>query len=283
MKIILLFFISLFFSKGIWAQSVGIGTLTPDSSAQLELKSASKGLLLPRMTFAQRNAISNPAAGLMVWCTDCDEMQIFDGAVWKNMSGTAALGVSLPGIKICYDNWLYKNLAVRTYRNGDSIPVVTDPTVWANLTTGAMCWYNNDPAANDSTYGVLYNWYAVNDPRGLAPQGWHIATLMDWVVLEECLGKETVAGGKLKAVSPLWSSPNTGATNRSGFTGLPGGFRDGNTGTFSSIGSIAGAWWTSTEYGLDKASIKYLVYDGKMTLSPVAGKSYGLSVRCVKD
>lgn len=282
MKTIRIFFIGLVFSKCISAQNAGLGTLTPDTSAQFEVKSSSKGLLLPRMTFAQRNAIANPAPGLMIWCTDCDEMQVYNGAVWKNMSGAAASGVSFSNIKICYDTWMYKNLSVRTYRNGDSIPVVTDPVQWASLTTGAMCWYNNS-FANDSTYGALYNWYAVNDARGLAPQGWHVSTLKEWVTMEACLGNEIVAGGKLKATSVLWSGTNTGATNRSGFTGLPGRFRDGNTGNFNSVGSITGAWWTSTEYGTDKASIKYLVNDGKMILSPVANKTYGFSVRCVRD
>jgi hypothetical protein len=187
------------------AQSVGIGTLTPDSSAKLEIKSAAKGFLLPRMTFAQRNAIANPAAALMIWCTDCDEMQVYDGSKWKNMSGTAASGVSLPNIKICYDTWMLKNLSVKTYRNGDSIPVVTDPAQWQNLTTGAMCWYNNN-IGNDTVYGALYNWYAVNDSRGLAPQGWHVATLMEWETMENCHGREGVAGGLLKSLVCLQDS-----------------------------------------------------------------------------
>lgn len=282
MKIIITY-LGLIISLTTHAQNTGIGTLNPDSTAKLELQSASKGFLLPRMTFVQRNAIVNPAAGLMIWCRDCDEMQVYDGTKWKNMSGTAASGITFPNIKICYDTWMIRNLNVRTYRNGDSIPVVTDPEDWKNLTTGAMCWYNND-VTNDSVYGALYNWYAINDPRGIAPLGWHVASLMEWETMENCLGKEEFAGGKLKSTSPLWSPLNTGATNRSGFTGMPARFRDGNTGLFDNTANfITGAWWTSSAYGSNQASVKYLVNNGKMVLSPSANKSYGLSARCIKD
>jgi uncharacterized protein (TIGR02145 family) len=277
-------FIFLWCIAGGRAQGISIGTATPNPSAKMELSSSSQGFLLPRMTLAQRNAIPNPATGLVIWCTDCDEMQVYNGSVWKNMSGTAASEASLPGIKICYHTWMYQNLAVRTYRNGDPIPVVTDSAQWASLTTGAMCWYNNDSAANGATHGALYNWYAINDPRGLAPAGWRIATLSDWTVMTACLGGEAVSGGKLKAISPLWqANPNAGNSNSSGFSGLPGGFRDGYTSIFSSNGSVAGAWWTATEYGLGKATLQYLVYDGKMILTSVAAKNFGFSVRCVKE
>ncbi len=282
MKIIITY-LSIFLSLTANAQSLGIGTINPDSTAVLDVKSSSKGFLLPRMTFVQRNAIANPAAGLIIWCIDCDEMQVYEGTKWKNMSGTPASGITFPNVKICYDTWMIKNLNVRKYRNGDTIPIVTDPTVWKNLTTGAMCWYNND-ISTDSTYGLFYNWYAVNDPRGLAPEGWHVPTLLEWVTMENCLGKEEIAGGKLKSTSSLWSAINTGATNRSGFTGIPARFRDGNSGLFDNTSNfIIGSWWTSSQYGLNQASVKYLINNGKMVLSPVANKSYGLSVRCIKD
>jgi uncharacterized protein (TIGR02145 family) len=282
MKIVILY-LCLLMCLNTNAQNVGIGTATPDSTAKLEIKSVTKGFLLPRMTFAQRNAIANAAAGLMIWCTDCDEMQVYDGSKWKNMSGTAASDASWANIKICYDTWMLKNLSVKTYSNGDSIPVVTDPVQWQNLTTGAMCWYNNS-MGNDTVYGALYNWYAVNDTRGLAPQGWHVATLMEWETMENCHGREGVAGGLLKSVSSLWSNTNTGATNASGFSGLPTRFRDGNTGLFNNSAIfITGAWWTASEFGSKQASVKYLINNGKMILSPVANKSYGFAVRCVKN
>ena len=109
---------------------------------------------------------------------------------------------------------------------------------WATLTTGAYCYYNNDSATYAATYGKLYNWYAVNDPRGLAPAGWHVPSDAEWTELINCLGGEDVAGGKMKAVSALWYSPNTGATNSSGFTGLPGGYRFKRYPLFFGIGHL---------------------------------------------
>ena len=90
-------------------------------------------------------------------------------------------------VTICNQYWMPKNLDVDHYRNGDPIPQVTDPEVWGTLTTGAWCYYNNDPA-NGAVYGKLYNWYAVNDPRGLAPAGWHIPTEAEMIVMSDCLG-----------------------------------------------------------------------------------------------
>ena len=150
-------------------------------------------------------------------------------------------------VSICDQVWMKKNLDVDHYRNGDPIPQVTDPTQWANLTTGAWCYYNNDPA-NRTTYGKIYNWYAVNDSRGLAPVGWHIPTDAEWTELENCLGGESVAGGKMKETGTThWLSPNTGATNESGFTALPGGSRSYMNGLYYEIGQ-SGAWWSSTEF-----------------------------------
>jgi uncharacterized protein (TIGR02145 family) len=128
-------------------------------------------------------------------------------------------------IKIGSQVVMKKNLNVSHYRNGDRIPQVKGPDKWAALTTGAWCWYNND-SANGAVYGKLYNWYAVNDPRGLAPEGWHIPSDAEWTTLTTFLGGEGVAGGKMKERGIThWIYPNTDATNSSGFTGLPGGVR----------------------------------------------------------
>lgn len=135
------------------------------------------------------------------------------------------------------------NLNVSKYSDGTLIPQVTDPTQWANLTTGAWCYINNT-TANGTTYGKLYNWYAVVgiydaasavNPalrKKLSPTGWHVPTDAEWTQLTDCLGGEPVAGGKMKSTgTSLWQSPNTAATNESGFSGLPGGYRSG-FGTF---------------------------------------------------
>jgi uncharacterized protein (TIGR02145 family) len=119
--------------------------------------------------------------------------------------------------------WMVENLKTTKYRNGDPIPNVTG-NAWAALTTGAYCWYNNDAATYKATYGALYNWYAVADSRNIAPTGWHVPTDAEWTTLTTFLGGESVAGGKLKETGTNhWTSPNTGATNETGFTALPGG------------------------------------------------------------
>lgn len=164
-----------------------------------------------------------------------------------NVSGNTVTdidGNTYQPVTICNQTWIKTNLNVSKYRNGDVIPQVTTQTAWSNLTTGAWCYYNNDPA-NGATYGKIYNWYAVNDPRGLAPAGWHIPTDAEWTTLTDCLGGEALAGGKMKETGTThWTSPNANASNSSGFTGLPGGWRT-STGTFSNIGTH-GYWHSET-------------------------------------
>lgn len=138
-------------------------------------------------------------------------------------------------VKIGIQLWMKENLNVSHYRNGDPIPEVKNPTEWINLTTGAWCYYINDSAMGPR-YGKLYNWYAVNDPRGLAPTDWHVPSHAEWISLTTYLGGEDVAGGKMKeAGTSHWQSPNAGATNSSGFTALPGGYRLSN-GAYNGIG-----------------------------------------------
>jgi uncharacterized protein (TIGR02145 family) len=182
-------------------------------------------------------------------------------------------------VTICNQTWTESNLNVSKYRNGDVIPQVQDATQWTNLTTGAWCYYNND-TANGAVYGKLYNWYAVNDPRGLAPQGWHVPTDPEWTQLTNCLGGESVAGGKMKSTgTSLWLSPNIAATNESGFTGFPGGFRDD---AFDLIGAD-GLWFSSSEYSTSDAWCCNLGYYNIDALRINYNKNFGLSVRCVKD
>ncbi|MBC7605654.1 MAG: fibrobacter succinogenes major paralogous domain-containing protein [Burkholderiales bacterium] len=177
--------------------------------------------------------------------------------------------------------WMIRNLNVNYYRNGDPILQVTNPTQWANLTTGAWCYYNSDPA-NGAIYGKIYNWYAVHDPRGLAPQGYHIPSDLEWVFLTNSLGDIAIAGGKMKEVGIAhWKSPNTGATNNSGFTGVPGGGR-GLDGTFSNL-KYYGVWWTSSESDSFSARIRHLYYESIYCVEGSYPKHFGLSVRCVKD
>jgi uncharacterized protein (TIGR02145 family) len=176
--------------------------------------------------------------------------------------------------------WMQENLAVKFYRNGDAVPYVSWGPTWSTLKTPAWCYYNNDPAS-EATYGLMYNWYAVNDPRGLAPDGWHVATVTEWTGLVDFFGGGTVAGGSLKAVSPLWNAPNTGATNSSGFTALPGGSR-GNGGSYFNLG-IGGVWWTANEYGPNGSWFYSMKYNDATCNRGGASKQDGFSVRCVKN
>jgi uncharacterized protein (TIGR02145 family) len=193
---------------------------------------------------------------------------------------------NIPSVKIGNQVWMSKNLDVDTYRNGDHIPEVTDQNEWANLTSGAWCYYDNDPA-NGKIYGKLYNWYAVNDPRCLSPDGWHIPTDEEWTVLTDYLGGEEVAGGKLKSTGAiergdgLWYSPNKGATNSSGFSALPGGYRDSN-GSFDRL-RIYGYWQSSTESVSSDAWYRFLFCNRAGIARGYNGKGYGFSVRCVRD
>jgi uncharacterized protein (TIGR02145 family) len=204
---------------------------------------------------------------------------------------TTASAVVLPSVTIGTQVWTNQNLSVARYRNGDIIPQVTDATQWAALTTGAWCWYNNDSATYAATYGRLYNWYAVNDARGLAPQGYHIPSDGEWNKLVKYLDagadttcvnctQSTIAGGAMKSTTG-WNAPNTGATNSSGFAGLPGGYRL-NGGTFSNVG-YDGDWWSSTENGTTYAWYRDLYYANSNVDRYANTKRLGFSVRCVRD
>jgi uncharacterized protein (TIGR02145 family) len=178
--------------------------------------------------------------------------------------------------------WMKQNLKTTKYRNGTSITYPgSNNTTWQNNTTGAYAWYNNN-IANKNTYGALYNWYAVANTNNLCPTGWHVPTNAQWTVLTTYLGGESVAAGKMKETGTShWNSPNTGATNSSGFTALPGGYRDYG-GTFYGVGST-GSWWSATEYGTYSAWNRYLYYDFSGVYRSYPNKVDGFSVRCVRD
>src|SRR5690606_21020415 len=162
-------------------------------------------------------------------------------------------------VEICNQIWMLDNLNVTNYRNGDPIPQVTDPTEWGNLTTGAWCYYSNN-SGNEEVYGKLYNWYAISDPRGLAPEGWHIPTEAEWNSLSNCLGGDNLAGGFLKESGfSHWAEPNTSAANSSWFTGLPRGFRESYGDFFDK--SFVGYFWISAENTTTNSWGRYLYYD----------------------
>ena len=181
--------------------------------------------------------------------------------------------------------WTSKNLDVSTYRNGDVIPQVQDKKAWANLTTGAWCYYDND-ASNGTKYGKLYNWYAVHDPRGLAPNGYHIPINAEWRLLTDYLGEEGT-GTKMKNTSG-WlkkgiNSSGFNGTNSSGFSGLPGGCRYGYGGcTFTGIGYF-GSWWSSEQDDTYGSGRYQLVFDTGDVYEYGSDEQDALSVRCLRD
>jgi len=186
-------------------------------------------------------------------------------------------------ITIGTQTWMAENLKTIKYNDGTTIPLVTDGAAWAALSTPGYCWYNND-VTNKSTYGALYNWYTVNTGK-LCPAGWHVPSYEEWTTLTTYLGGDMVAVWKLiETGTSHWQSPNTGATNSSGFTALPGGSRVFSTffSTFGGVG-VAGSWWSSTVHYTGFVLYWALNYGNSYVGSSIGDKGYGFSVRCMKD
>jgi len=202
---------------------------------------------------------------------------IFAGAFLISASGFEA---EVPSVSIGTQTWCKSNLEVTMYRNGDVIPEVQDQKAWAALTTGAWCYYENK-SANGITYGKLYNWYAVNDPRGLAPVGYHIPNKAEWKLLGDTLGGKEIAGKMIKAPSG-WKKKGNG-TNSSGFSALPGGCR--NSDGFEHMKE--GAYWWSTSFttyrDVESVNYSYVFYAFDWISHDVTSKGRGFSVRCIKD
>jgi uncharacterized protein (TIGR02145 family) len=176
---------------------------------------------------------------------------------------------------------MVENLRTTRYNDGTAIPLVTDDTEWKKLTTPGYCWYDNDPATYGSTYGALYNWYAVNRGK-LCPTGWHVATDAEWTRLTNYLGGATVAGGKMKEAGlSHWESPNEGATNSSGFTALPGGYRSID-GSFNYL-TYSADFWSSSQDGASDAWSRYLGGSNEYVGRYDDYKTYGFSCRCLQD
>jgi uncharacterized protein (TIGR02145 family) len=176
--------------------------------------------------------------------------------------------------------WMAENLKTSKFADGSVIPNVNNGD-WMFLSTPAWCNYDNS-AENDITYGKLYNWYTVADPRNLCPAGWHVPSDAEWTTLTTFLGGTSAAGGKMKTTSG-WDAPNTAATNESGFSGLPGGYRNRNTGSFLSVGG-SGNWWSSSETTLTPFALyRKLIYTNGNAGWSTSEKPNGFSVRCLRD
>lgn len=198
---------------------------------------------------------------------------------WLHSGYKGPEAASFESVAIGEQVWMARNLDVDRFRNGDPIPQAVTAADWVKARQEgkpAWCYYDND-SANGAQYGKLYNWFAIHDPRGLAPEGWVIPSYEEWTALADALGSSE--GAKLKSTEG-WMEDGNG-NNESGFTGLPGGFR-GDDGVFDDIRN-SGQWWSATEYNTMEAHSIMLLYVGRgMSISETA-KGAGLSVRCIKD
>lgn len=181
--------------------------------------------------------------------------------------------------------WIQENLRVTKYRNGDAIENVIDDTEWSMLETGAWCYYTND-SQYDDPYGKLYNSFAITDARRICPKGWHVPSDDEWTALENFLGVGSAGAALKESGTTHWLSPNTGATNSSGFTALPGGYR-GGTGVFPFVGidnlGSHGLWWSSTEFDEENLWIRTMGKDWNGLGRQEGNKWAGLSCRCILD
>jgi uncharacterized protein (TIGR02145 family) len=269
-----------------------------DPSSMLEVKSTNKGFLPPRMSASQRDAISNPAEGLMIWCTDCIEMQFFNGTAWVNINGNAA-----------YTPW-YCGLDFEDER---------DNRIYTSVQIGSQCWmkenlnhetgnswcYSNN-VSNCETYGRLYDWSTVmngeassnlipSGVQGICPDGWHVPGDEEWKILEGTVDSQYGvgdpewnktgyrgydAGYNLRSTSG-WTPPGNGS-DLFGFSALPGGYRLNSNGAFSGIGTHAYFWTSTLDYSI--YAWQHNIYYGVTTIYRNNSHSgNGFSLRCVKD
>lgn len=221
--------------------------------------------------------------------SEWDTVQVFDGIdigeiqACQEVFGTVTDidGNMYPTVLIGNQWWMAENLRTANYANGASIPNISDGIVWSQLSSGAWCNYNN-VVFNSEIYGKLYNWFTTVDPRGLCPAGWHVPTTSEWTTTIDYLDGNAAAGGKMKSLN-FWNEPNEGATNESGFSGLPGGYRNEGTGPYYSA-RFEGYWWSSSTETLLGLGVSFSLYYATSEVAyDINSKKDGYSVRCVKD
>jgi uncharacterized protein (TIGR02145 family) len=184
--------------------------------------------------------------------------------------------------------WFKENLKTTKFKEGTIIPLDEkgglngngNDQKWTTFSSGLRTLYNND-TKNLNTLGYLYNWFAASDSKGLCPTGWHLPSDSEWKTLGNILGGNDIAGGKMKTVSG-WLNPNLGGTNESGFSGLSGGLRFDNDGSFSGLGQT-GYWWSSISFNSNTAVARFLKNSDSVLGSIEFDNEAGFSVRCLKD
>jgi uncharacterized protein (TIGR02145 family) len=254
-------------------------------NVELVFKDQQGGVITPKTITGAIKNVKPGESKRIVWDVLSDEISL-SGKYKAFVIIQKNLPVNLNSVKIGNQVWTNENLNVNHFRNGDIIPETETAEEWraaGKAKRPAWCYYNNILPPTDQKnvykYDKLYNWYAVKDTRGLAPAGWHVPTDYEWTVLSIFLGGADVVGKKMKSTSG-WNDNGNG-TNSSGFSGLPGGYRDG-VGGFSSVGNY-GHWWSASENDETNAWFRVLFYYDSNLYRINNGKDYGFSVRCVRD
>jgi uncharacterized protein (TIGR02145 family) len=223
-------------------------------------------------------------SSFLIACGEGNREKAFKDIEVKDSVANADIAVlpeTADAVKIGNQVWANKNLNVTEFNNGDAINEAKSEEEWEKAGAEgrpAWCYYNNDSAFG-AVYGKLYNWYAVNDPRKLAPKNWHIASDMEWTVLANTLGGDDIAGVKLKSDSG-WADKGNGS-NTNGFSALPGGYRY-FAGFFFNAG-LDGGWWTSTADGKGYSWLRYIYSKNVNLFRNHSDPKFGFSVRCIKD
>ncbi len=220
---------------------------------------------------------------ILIMLATIDTLTAQDGKIIMDLDGNTYRTVGI-GKQV----WMTENLKTTRFNDGTIIPLVTGNKEWSNRTSPGYCWYNNDTGINKSVYGALYNWYTVSTGK-LCPTGWHVPCDAEWTSLETFLGGNNIAGAKMKETgTEHWNTPNTGASNETGLTALPGGYRLDN-GTFNDIGNYGFLWssteflWSFNEYYTQYNWGRYISYYLSDIYRYYFNKKYGFSVRCLID
>ena len=244
----------------------------------------------------QNSEDATPTPGTIRFNPDSKDFEGWNGVFWASLTGfelatvTDIDGNEYKTIKIGSQEWMAENLRVRSYDStfcGICAPIpiteVQDPSNWKSTTDGAWChWINN--SSYEIPYGKLYNWYAVNDSRGLCPSDWHVPSDAEWTTMIDHLGGTLVAGGKIKEEGfSHWASPNQSANNKSGFTVLPAGFRTDDPMYDFFSKDTRGNFWTSTSSSIFNAWSRETYYISEGAARTAVDKNRGYSVRCVRD
>lgn len=268
------------------------------SSAVLDLNSQQAGFLMPRMTKSQREAILEPAKGLILFQTDAesgfyynagspeDPMWVILSYITGTMEEVSCGGMlwdvdgnRYPTVHIGDDLWMAENLRVTNFRNGEPIPAMQSASAWTGTNLPAYSVYDNMPG-HITTFGLLYNGYVIQHPSGICPEGWMVPEESHWYALADQVGGTETSGQKLKAAR-YWDVITPNALNSSGFSALPSGYRSAGDGVFLSVRS-SGGWWAGSDNTRSALSAFMLHASNDELTSQSVELNEGFAIRCVK-